>query len=77
VLPSAGATVDAATVVPEGAADPLADGSPSVTSSPVADALEPVDRVGSLAVTALAIGAAVFLASAAAVPLIARVRSHR
>ncbi|MEY3733839.1 MAG: hypothetical protein RL347_1198 [Actinomycetota bacterium] len=61
------------------AAEPLPDDSeaPSIAPSPVADALEPVDRVGSLAVIALAIGAAVFIVSAAAVPVIARVRSRR
>jgi hypothetical protein len=48
----------------------------SITPSPVADALAPVDRVGSLAVIALAIGAVVFVVSAAAVPLIARMRSR-
>lgn len=55
-------------------ADPSA---PSDTSpSPVAAALEPVDRVGSLAVLALAIGAGVFIASAAAVAVAVRLRSR-
>jgi hypothetical protein len=44
--------------------------------SPVAAALEPVDRVGSLAVLALVIGAGVFIVSAAAVAVVARVRSR-
>lgn len=54
-------------------ASPSGDASPS----PVAAALEPVDRVGSLAVLALAIGAAVFVASAAAVAVVVRLRHRR
>lgn len=50
---------------------------PSIEPSPVAGALESVDRVGSLAVIALAIGAAVFVVSAAAVPVLARMRTRR
>lgn len=72
--PAPGVTSDGATV--DGPTDPLPDEAASMTSSPVANALEPVDRVGSLAVTALAIGAAVFLASAAAVAIIAHLRSR-
>ncbi len=64
-------TPGAATSAPAEAS--MKPGSPS----PVADALEPVDRVGSLAVIALIIGAAVFIVSAAAVPLVARARGHR
>jgi hypothetical protein len=45
--------------------------------SQVAQVLAPVDRVGSLAVLALAIGAGVFIVSAAAVPVFARLRSRR
>jgi len=52
-------------------------GDPSTSPSPVAAALEPVDRVGSLAVLALAIGAAVFIASAAAVVVVVRLRTRR
>lgn len=48
-----------------------------VSPSPVAAALEPVDRVGSLAVLALAIGAGVFIASAAAVAIVVRARNRR
>ena len=47
-----------------------------VSPSPVAAALEPVDRVGSLAVLALAIGAGVFIASAAAVAVAIRARNR-
>jgi hypothetical protein len=47
-----------------------------VSPSPVAAALEPVDRVGSLAVLALAIGAGVFIASAAAVAVVIRARNR-
>jgi len=47
-----------------------------VSPSPVAAALEPVDRVGSLAVLALAIGAGVFVASAAGVAIVARARNR-
>ena len=47
-----------------------------VSPSPVAAALEPVDRVGSLAVLALAIGAGVFIASAAAVAIVVRARKR-
>ena len=56
---------------------PAADVTPGSSSSPVAAALEPVDRVGSLAVLALAIGAGVFIASAATVVLVARLRARR
>ena len=63
----------------QAAATPAAAG-PSATSesspSPVAAALEPVDRVGSLAVLALAIGAGVFIASAAAVAIVVRLRAR-
>ena len=63
----------------QAAATPAAAG-PSATSesspSPVAAALEPVDRVGSLAVLALAIGAGVFIASAAAVAIVVRLRTR-
>ena len=52
---------------------------PSPTPSPtaVADALEPVDRVGILAVLALAVGAGVFIISAAAVAIAVRLRSRQ
>lgn len=54
-----------------------APSTPSESSpSPVAAALEPVDRVGSLAVLALAIGAGVFIASAAAVAIVVRLRAR-
>lgn len=56
---------------------PAVDAAPESSPSPVAAALEPVDRVGSLAVLALAIGAGVFIASAAAVALVARLRARR
>jgi hypothetical protein len=46
-------------------------------ASPIANALEPADRVGSLAVVALAVGAAVFAVSVLAVALLARLRSRR
>jgi len=64
--PSATAT-DSTSPGPSGASSP----------SPVAAALEPVDRVGSLAVTALAIGAAVFVVSVVAVAVAARIRARR
>jgi hypothetical protein len=48
--------------------------SPAPVANPV---LEPVDRVGGLAVMALAIGAGVFVLSAIAVAVVARVRSPR
>jgi hypothetical protein len=51
----------------------MGDASPS----PVAAALEPVDRVGSLAVLALVVGAGVFIISAAAVAVVARLRSRQ
>lgn len=53
------------------------DGTPTPAPSPVAEALESVDRVGSLAVLALAIGVGVFIVSAAAVPVITRLRRRR
>ena len=46
-------------------------------ASPIANALEPADRVGSLAVVALAVGAAVFAVSVLAVALLARLRPRR
>lgn len=63
---------------PEAAGAPISGETPSASpSTSVAAALAPVDRVGSLAVTALAIGAAVFVASSVAVVIIARLRSRR
>lgn len=59
------------------ASSPATDAAPEPSPSAVAAALEPVDRVGSLAVLALAIGAGVFIASAAAVALLARLRARR
>lgn len=59
------------------AAPSLAPQAPSPDSSPVVGALQPVDRIGSLAVVALAIGAGVLLLSAAAVAIAARVRSRQ
>ena len=56
---------------------PATDPAPESSPSPVAAALEPVDRVGSLAVLALAIGAGVFIVSAAAVAVVARLRARR
>ena len=50
--------------------------SPLPSPTAVADALEPVDRVGTLAVLALAIGAGVFIISAAAVAIAVRLRSR-
>lgn len=62
-----------AATAPESAA-PTASAEASPQSTPVVAALEPVDRIGSLAVIALAIGAAVFAVSATAVVLVARLR---
>lgn len=62
-----------ASPAPESAA-PAATAEASPQSTPVVAALEPVDRVGSLAVMALAIGAAVFAVSATAVVVVARLR---
>ena len=62
---------------PAAASSSPSEMSPSdMSPSPVADALEPVDRVGSLAVTALAIGAGVFIASAVAVAAVVRLRAR-
>lgn len=74
---------------PEPAAEPAAEPEPAgsgaegamptaTMSAPasVAAALEPVDRVGSLAVAALGIGAAVFVASSLAVAILVRLRSR-
>ena len=47
-----------------------------MTGTPVAAALEPVDRVGSLAVVALAIGAGVFVASTIVVAVVVRLRTR-
>lgn len=72
----------ASTEVPQPASEsteqssPAADVTPESSSSPVAAALEPVDRVGSLAVLALAIGVGVFITSAVAVALVARLRAR-
>lgn len=55
---------------------PPASSEAEASPSPVAAALEPVDRVGSLAVLALAIGAGVFIASAAAVAIVVRLRAR-
>ena len=46
-------------------------------ASPIANALEPADRVGSFAVVAFAVGAAVFAVSVLAVALLARLRPRR
>jgi len=83
---SAPSQVDTTSTEPEASAAPAPATSadtptptptPSPASpSPVAAALEPVDRVGSLAVLALAIGAGVFVASAAAVAIVVRARSR-
>lgn len=56
---------------------PTAEPSGGSSPSPVAAALQPVDRVGSLAVMALAIGGAVFIVSVVAVAVVARVRTRR
>jgi hypothetical protein len=53
------------------------EGLPDPPSTPTPTALESVDRVGSLAVTALVIGLGVFIMSAAAVPIIIRWRARR
>lgn len=74
-------TTDSGTPAPSGspsAPSPASAPAPAeISPSPVAAALEPVDRVGSLAVLALAIGAGVFIASAAAVALVMRLRSRQ
>lgn len=77
--PSAAPAPTATAPSPEVASSPAAEvaSSPAASPSPVAAALEPVDRVGSLAVVALAIGAGVFIASATAVAVAARMRSRR
>ena len=67
----------AASAAQTDSAAPQVDASQAASPSPVAAALEPVDRVGSLAVAALAIGAGVFVASAVAVAVMVRLRSHR
>lgn len=67
----AAAPADSASAMP--APTTMGDASPS----PVAAALEPVDRVGSLAVLALVVGAGVFIISAAAVAVVARLRSRQ
>lgn len=76
---AAAATPDPSASPTQAAATPAAS-APTVPSqaspSPVAAALEPVDRVGSLAVLALAIGAGVFIASAAAVAIVVRLRAR-
>ncbi len=61
---------------PAASAAPASSTPSEASPSPVAAALEPVDRVGSLAVLALAIGAGVFIASAAAVTVVVRLRSR-
>jgi len=71
--PSPAATSPSATASSQ---EPVAGVSPAGTPTPVAAALAPVDRVGSLAVLALAVGAAVFIVSAAAVAVVARLRSR-
>lgn len=58
---------------PDTAVDPV---EPTIEPSPVAEALQSVERVGSMSVIALAIGAAVLVVSAVAVPVIARLRSR-
>ena len=65
----------APTPQPEASA-PASNAPAEASPSPVAAALEPVDRVGSLAVLALAIGAGVFIASAAAVAIVVRLRAR-
>ena len=52
---------------------------PSTVASPtpMANTLESVDRLGSVAVIALAVGVGVFITSIAAVPLLARLRGRR
>ncbi len=60
----------------EASPQPNGSAQPSPSGSPVAAALEPVDRVGSLAVLALAVGAGVFIASAAAVAIVVRLRAR-
>lgn len=65
----------APTPQPEASA-PASNAPAEASPSPVAAALEPVDRVGSLAVLALAIGAGVFIASAAAVAIVVRLRTR-
>lgn len=72
---SASATAEVEASSPE----PNASGMPAETPnpSPVANALEPVDRVGSLAVLALAVGSGVFFASATAVAVAVRLRGRR
>ena len=60
----------------ETSANPTESAQPTVTGTPVAAALEPVDRVGSLAVVALAIGAGVFVASTIVVAVVVRLRTR-
>ena len=77
--PTASANTPAATgaPAPQSAASAPASNAPAESSpSPVAAALEPVDRVGSLAVLALAICAGVFIVSAAAVAIVVRLRTR-
>lgn len=76
--PGGTATQAAAPTPPDASsAAPTASEAEPIAPSQVAQVLEPVDRVGSLAVIALAIGAGVFIVSAAAVPVIAHLRSRR
>ena len=81
--PAASSSASSSALSSASAEPPSASSSPAspavdeaITPSPVADALEPVDRVGSLSVIALAVGAGVLVVSAVAVPVIARVRSR-
>jgi hypothetical protein len=75
--PEPAATNEAAAPQDSGSAAQPPQESPLPSPTAVADALEPVDRVGTLAVLALAIGAGVFIISAAAVAIAVRLRSRQ
>lgn len=76
-VPSASPSPDQASPATTSASpEPVVEETPAASPSPVAAALEPVDRVGSLAVYALAIGAAVFIASAVSVAVVVRIRAR-
>lgn len=75
--PDPAATNEAAAPQDSGSAAQPPQESPLPSPTAVADALEPVDRVGTLAVLALAIGAGVFIISAAAVAIAVRLRSRQ
>jgi hypothetical protein len=73
VTPSTNPSVTAPATQSASSAQPSSEAPPA----PVATSLESVDRLGNLAVIALAVGLGVFVVSMAAVPLIARWRARR